>query len=199
LDAEAVAVDLERPPEVDGFFDRIKLSTPRLDVLVLSAAATALKPVAEVKQHHFERTFAITVAATFQCIRRALPMMGTGASIVIISGIDTMRFFPGHAVLAAAKSAAETLVRYLAVVLGPRGIRANTVVPGMVDTDSARSYAVGAFGSFDAFSERWHGRSAVASTTTADEIAGVVAFLCGREARSITGQSIVADGGYSLS
>ena len=199
LDGEALAVDLERPDSVDRLFDRVEAASGTLDILVLNAASTALKPVVDLKAHHFERTFAVTVAATLHCIGRAAPLMGQGASVVFVSGIDTRRFFPGHALLAAAKTAAETLVRYLAVELGPRGIRANCVVPGLVDTDSARSYGVGAFGSFEAFKERWGGRAQLSRTTTADEIAGVVSFLCSSAARSITGQSIVVDGGYSLS
>src|SRR5207302_797648 len=83
-------------------------------------AATAFKPLLEVKPHHVEKTYAITIGAFLQMVQRIAPRMPGGGRIVTISGMDTHRYVAGHGVLASAKAALEALTRYLAVELGPR-------------------------------------------------------------------------------
>ncbi|MBX6378999.1 MAG: SDR family oxidoreductase, partial [Clostridia bacterium] len=88
----------------------------------------------------------------------------------------------------------ETLVRYFAVELAPRGIIVNSVCPGVIETDSAKIYA----------GDRWpaFARAAVEGTPvgrlgTPEDVANVIAFLCSDEASFICGQNIVVDGGLT--
>jgi enoyl-[acyl-carrier protein] reductase III len=86
-----------------------------VDIFVANAAATAFKPLLEVKPHHLEKTYAITIGAFLAIVQRIAPSMPAGGRIVAISGMDTHRFVAGHGVLASAKAALEALTRYLAV------------------------------------------------------------------------------------
>lgn len=191
-----VKADLEREEEIREMFLSVKETFGGLDVLVANAAATAFKPLLEVKPHHIDRTFRISVHGFLACVREAAALMeGRRGKIVALSGMDTLQVIPGHGVLAAAKGAMETLIRYLACELADRGISVNGICPGVVATDSATVYAGGAWDRTFA--------PVVAATPqkrlgTPEDIAPVVAFLCSRHAEWITGQTLVVDGGLSL-
>ena len=103
-----------------------------------------------------------------------------------------MRVLENYVLVGTSKAALESLVRYLAVELGPSGIRVNAVSGGVVET-----------GALDYFPNREEmlemgTRNAVGRIVTPDDIAGTVAFLCGPDAEMIRGQVIVVDGGFSL-
>ena len=193
--ALAVRADLESGSEIAAMFASVRERLGRVDVLVLNAAATAFRPLLETRDHNVERTFAITVTGFLHCIREAVPLMNGGA-IVGVSGFDAIRVLPGHGTLGAAKAALETLVRYLAVELAPRGIRVNGVSPGYVETDSARLYAGAEFE--DRVRAEWAAATPFGRLARPEEVANVIRFLCSDEASFVCGQTIVVDGGRTL-
>lgn len=191
--------DLESLEQLEALFDRLAGHWGRLDVLVLNAAATAFKPLDAIMSHHIERTFAITVQAAVYAMQRASSLMAGRGKIVAISGFDSMRYLEGHGVLGAAKAALESLVRSFACELAP-GINVNAVCPGLVDTDSARTYVARTWGeAAPAMLEaHWGAQVPKGRLATAAEIAAVIAFLCSAASEYITGQTIVVDGGLTL-
>jgi enoyl-[acyl-carrier protein] reductase III len=145
-------------------------------------------------------TLDTSVQSLLTLVRAAVPLMqGRAGNIVTVSGFDTLRCLPGHGLLGAAKAAVETLTRYLAAELAPLGINANCVVPGFVATDSARLWAdTHEPGGYAAAAAEWVKRTPRGRVGEADDIARVIALLCSSDARWITGQVIVADGGLTL-
>jgi enoyl-[acyl-carrier protein] reductase III len=171
-------------------------ATEVAEAIGANAAATAFKPLLEVKEHNVDKTFAITVKGFLVAAQEAVPLMeGRRGRIVAVSGIDSLGCLPRHGTLGAAKAAMEVLTRYLAAELAPRGITVNAVNPGLVETDSARFYGGDGY-------EAW--KAQVIQVTpkgrvgTPEDIARVIAFLCSEEAEWICGQTIVADGGLTL-
>jgi enoyl-[acyl-carrier protein] reductase III len=190
----ALRADLGAPGEVAAALDRLVGETDQVDIFVANAAATAFKPLLEAKPHHLEKTYAITIGAFLQIVQRVAPLMPAGGRILTISGMDTHRFVAGHGVLASAKAALETLTRYLAVELGPRGIGVNCINPGYVDTDSSDMY-LGDESARRAFYAEVEAATPLRALGRPEEIAGLVAFLCSREADWIQGQVLYMDGG----
>lgn len=116
-----------------------------------------------------------------------------GGTIVAISSIGATRAMPHYAAIGASKAAVEALVRSLAFELGAQDIAVNAVAGGVVETETLRHYPE---------RERllaWARTNTISGRlVTADELAGVVAWLCTKEARQIRGQTIVVDGGLTL-
>jgi enoyl-[acyl-carrier protein] reductase III len=191
--ARAEPLDLLEEDSVRALFDRVRSHDGHLDVLVANAAATAFKPLLELKLHQIDKTFAISVRHFLLMVQLAYPLLEPRQGrIVAISGADTVGYIPGHGLLAAAKSSLETLVRYLGCELGPQGVTAVGVLPGYIDTESIRLMA----GPF-------HAKLQAAETTThplrtaasPDDAAEAVALVCLPEARWLNGQVIQNDGG----
>ena len=84
----------------------------RLDILIANAAATAFKPLLQAKPHNLNRTFNLSVGGFVAAVQEAHHHMKPGGRIVMISGIDSVRFLPGHGILGGAKAALESMVRY---------------------------------------------------------------------------------------
>ncbi|MFN0092539.1 MAG: SDR family oxidoreductase [Acidimicrobiales bacterium] len=171
----------------------------RLDSVIANAASTAFKPLLEAGRRHAARTFETVVYSFLELAQAASPHLGDGGRLVTVSGFDTIRALPDHGLLGAAKAALEQLTRYLAVELGPRGITVNSVMPGYVDTASARFYADTSLpGGWEAAARGWAAATPLGRVADPADIADVVAFLCSPEARWLTGHVLVADGGLTL-
>lgn len=188
--------DLGETEAAQRMFDRVRETFGSLDILIANAAATAFKPLLETRQHHLEKTFAITVNALVAMVQRAADLMrGRNGKIITVSGIDARHYVPLHGALAAAKGAAEVLTAYLACELAPRDIRVNGVNPGFVDTDSARVFGDGVY---RRLADNIIPYTPMKRVGTPQDIANVVAFLCSDDAAWICGQTLMVDGGLSL-
>jgi len=187
--------DMGEPEDINRLFETIQSKYGYLDFFIANAAATAFKPLMDIKPHHVEKTFAITVTGFIvACQRSAELMKGRNGKIVAISGYDTHTYLPRHGVLGAAKSALETLVKYFAVELAPMGINVNAVNPGFLATKSTQIYMGDEYERIKQANIELTPRHGV---TDGKEIADVVSFLCSQQANWICGQTIRADGGLS--
>ncbi len=126
--------------------------------------------------------------------RAALGALGQGGSLVLVSSQLAHIGAPGYSSYCAAKGGIESLVRALAVEVGPDGIRVNAVAPGVVQTPMAYRGRE----NFDELVPAIAERHPLRRIGQADDIAGPVAFLLSDAARWMTGQTIVVDGGYTI-
>lgn len=173
------------------------LAAETIDFFVHNAAATAFRSLLETKPHNVAKTYAITIDAFLAIVQRIVPRMPASGRIVTISGMDTHHYVPGHGVLASAKAALETLTRYLAVELGPRGITVNAVNPGYLWTDSS-ALQIGEGETRRVFLEEVEGASRLRAFGEPAEVAALVGFLCLPEAGWMQGQVLNLDGGLFL-
>jgi len=191
--ALAVRADVSDLEALDRLFAETQAQFGGLDVLVSNAALGMLRPAMEFTPKHWQKTLDIMGRALLVCAQRAVPLMeGRWGRIIAISSIGSVRVLPNYVGPGVAKAILETLTRYLAVELAPRGISVNAVSGGVIETDA-----------LDAFPNQADmlaaGQRAPAGRLgQPDDIAAVVTLLCRPEAKWICGQTIIADGGYSL-
>jgi enoyl-[acyl-carrier protein] reductase III len=198
-DSFLAKADLEDDSQVRAMVANAASRLGRLDILIANAAATAFKPLLESKPHNLIRTFALCVNGFLAAVQESSKVMGEGGRVLMISGIDSIRNLPGHGVLGAAKAALESMVRDFAFELGPRGITVNGLNVGYVDTDSARYYAQYLGEPYEEFQRRCAERSAMKRLPTTDEIAAVACLICLPAASYLTAQTIMVDGGFTMS
>ena len=196
----ALPLELTEPSQMAPAFERIGDAFGRVDILVANAAATAFRPLADQREHNVRLTFAISVDSFIASVQAALPFMrGRAGRIVAISGMDSFHAMPGHGLLGGAKAAVESLVRSLAVELGPEGITVNGVNPGMIATDSSRLYIERGLGlDYEATMAALASRTPVQRIGTGEDVADCVAWIVSAGAGFFTGQTIVLDGGLTI-
>ena len=163
-----------------------------LDVLVHNAATGVIRPALETEDKHWDWTMNANARALLQLARVAAPSMPDGSSIVALSSLGAQRVLSNYVLVGTSKAALEALVRYLGVELAPR-IRVNAVSGGVVDTEA-----------LDWFPNKEQmlktvKRTPVQRLVETKDMAAVVSFLCSPDAAMICGQTLIVDGGYSLS
>jgi enoyl-[acyl-carrier protein] reductase III len=195
LGARAIAVraDVGEEADLDRLFAETKAVFGYLDVFVSNAALGTPRPAMDLQAKHWQKTLDVMGRALLFGAQRAVPLMaGRWGRIIAITSIGSFRVLPNYAAPGAAKAVLESLTRYLAVELAPRGISVNAVSGGVVETDALRAFP-------NQGDMREMGtRAPLGRLGRPEDLAAVVTLLCRPEARWITGQTIVADGGYSL-
>jgi enoyl-[acyl-carrier protein] reductase III len=164
-----------------------------LDALVHNAATGVIRPALETQPKHWEWTLTANARALLDLARAAVPQMPAGSTIVGVSSLGSTRVLENYTLVGTSKAALESLVRYLAVELAPRGIRVNAVSAGVVETDALQH-----FPNREQMLEEGYARTPAGRLVTPEDLAGVVAFLCSPEAEMIRGHTLIVDGGYSL-
>ncbi|MGK5088023.1 SDR family oxidoreductase [Bdellovibrionota bacterium FG-2] len=193
---ELVNCDLSEEGSVDQLFDQVAAKTPKLDIYVHNAAATAFKNLLELKSHHIDKTLNMTIKGFILGVQRAVALMPQGGWVVTVSGMDTLKAVPRHGLLGGAKAALETLTAYYAHELAPRKIRVNGVNPGYLDTESTRKYLGPTFETVKNFFAQ---QGPLKRTPSLDEVSEVILFLCSERSSWIVGQTLNVDGGLDFS
>lgn len=194
LGARAIAVraELEDPDDLAALAGRAVEEFGRVDAFVANAASGAFLPVLAAEHHHVERTFGTIVIGFADLLRLLIPHIPAGGRIVVVSGSDSWVGVANHGLIGAAKAALESLVRNLAIELGPRGITANAVLPGPTSTESFQ-YAIDH--GPESLSEELLRSIPLGRFAEPEDVAAVIAFLCSPSARYVSGTSLPVDGG----
>jgi NAD(P)-dependent dehydrogenase (short-subunit alcohol dehydrogenase family) len=192
--ASVVAADVGRLDSLEEMFGEVESRCGRLDVFVSNAARTTFRDVLELSARSWQRTMDINARAFLVGSQMAARLMGDeGGRIIAISSLGSRGCAPGYLALGAAKAAVETVARYMAVELAPRGINVNVVCGGLVETESSVANP-----EYAELKAKVVARTPAGRVGQPEDLAGIVAFLCGPDASWIRGQTLIADGGYSL-
>lgn len=189
-DAEAVPANLVHPEEVRAL---VAKAGERVDLLVHAAALGSFKPLLEVKPAQWDLTLAVNARAFLLLARAASERMPPGGRLVALSSLGSARFIPEYGAIGPSKAALEAVVRSLACELGPRGILVNAVSAGLVPTDSVRLHP-----RFEELAARARAASPLGRLGSPEDVAAAVLFLASPLAAWMTGQTLVVDGGASL-
>jgi 2-hydroxycyclohexanecarboxyl-CoA dehydrogenase len=193
-DAASVATGVERAARPDR----------RLDILVNNAGTGGITPLdGDARSDEmWARILEVNLTGTWRVCRATLPFLRDGGRIVNISSVVGRFGVPTQSAYAASKHAIIGLTRCLALELAPKRITVNAVCPGWVDTELGRAgisrIAKGAgITNEEAFAMA--GKMApLGQVLSPDEIGGLVAYLASDDARNVTGQALVIDGGQVM-
>jgi NAD(P)-dependent dehydrogenase (short-subunit alcohol dehydrogenase family) len=200
-DGFLVQADVARVEDVRRMLAQVKQQLGTLDILVANARPEAAKfyqkPL-EITLEAWDQAMDSQAKAFLVSVQEAVPMMGAGGRIVAITyapGGQKGTWQPWVA-MGSAKAALESLVRYFAVALAPRGITVNSVSPGLTDDSVLQSFGDAAVD----IARKWHGSgwTPMGRMGTPADIGNVVGLLCSPDAAWLTGQTIHADGGACL-
>jgi NAD(P)-dependent dehydrogenase (short-subunit alcohol dehydrogenase family) len=191
----AMRADVSNLDELGGLFDRVATQWGALDIYVNNAIDVAsFGPVLRLRPDPWRHTIDSHITTFLVGAQRAAKLMaGRRGAIVALSSLGSRGYIPGYAPIGVGKAGIEALTRYLAVELGPAGVRVNTVSAGPIDTDALRR-----FSTYDQMKEASTRLAPGRRMGCPEDVADVVAFLCTDQARWIYGQTLVVDGGLSL-
>jgi 3-oxoacyl-[acyl-carrier protein] reductase len=192
-DAMSVQADLaEDAHSAERVVDEVVHHFGRLDALVNNSADQSLAALADLTDDDWQRVLQANVVAATRVTRAALGFLTPGSSIVNVSSVEGSSAFPNHAHYAASKAALEAFTRSLALELGPRGIRANAIAPGLIERD-------GLDVAWPEGRAWWSSVAPNRGPVSAQQVAEAAVFLLGERSSGINGVVLPVDGGWSAS
>jgi len=196
-DALRLEMDVQRDDQVEQVFGQLRERWGSLDFLLHSVAyapkAAMANPFLQTSREDFSVALEVSTFSLVNLSRAAAALMNPGGSIVTMTYYGSEKAVPGYNVMGVAKAALEASVRYLAVDLGPQGIRINAVSAGAVNTLAARGVA-----NFRDLLRITAGRAPLGRSVEVDEVANATLFLASDLASGITGESIFVDAGFHV-
>jgi 3-oxoacyl-[acyl-carrier protein] reductase len=191
--AEAVGLDVARRDSVDAAFERLLAAHGRLDGLVNNAGITRDNLLLRMKVEDWEAVLATNLTGVFHCTQAAMrPMLKQRAGrLVNVTSVVGLTGNAGQANYAASKAGLIGFTKSVAREVASRGITANAVAPGFIDTEMTAAMT-------DKAREAMVSAIPLGRTGQARDVAGAVVFLLSDAASYITGQVLAVDGGFHM-
>jgi enoyl-[acyl-carrier protein] reductase III len=194
--AMAVKANFAEKDKIDAMLDEIEKEFGGCDIFIANAATGGFRPMLETTDKHWDWTMDVNARSILHCVQRLAPHMERQrwGRVVTVSSLGGVRTVPNYGVVGLSKSVVESLTRYLAVELAPKGIIVNAISPGLVETDALSTMNLEVQSTLERVSQRNPTRRLV----TSKDLGDVATFLCSDAAAMIVGQTIYVDGGFSL-
>ena len=187
--AEVVAADVSKPDEVQAMMAHLKSTRGGIDCLINNAAIIRDRTLAKMSLDEWHSVLDVNLTGVFHCCKFGLEVMRDGGSIVSLGSIAAIQGFFGQANYAAAKAGVQAMMRVLGRECARRGIRANAIAPGVIDTAMAATIPA-------VVQAEMLKNVPLARLGRPEEVANVALFLCSPLASYVNGQTIEVNGGW---
>ena len=192
--ARGVQGDVSNLGDLDRLFEIVREEAGTIDVLFANAGGGDFKPLQEVTEEHYHRTFDTNVKGTLFTVQKALPLLKDGASVILMGSTAGTTGVPAGSTYAASKAAIRNLARSWILELAPRRIRVTVLAPGATSTPGWHASATS--------EEQHRAMQDFVKTTTPlgrladpEETAGAALFLASDDSSFVTGSELFVDGG----
>jgi NAD(P)-dependent dehydrogenase (short-subunit alcohol dehydrogenase family) len=198
--AVSLKFDVSDIKSFDNFISELLIAlqtnwnTNKFDYLINNAGIGVTLPIPQVTEEAFDNLMNIHFKGVYFLTQKSLPNMNDNGGVVFISSGTTRFCVHGYSVYSSLKGAVEVFTKYVAKEFGHRGIRANVIAPGAIETDFNNA----AIRNNPQMKSFLVSQTALGRVGNADDIGSVVAFLCTDEAKWINGQRIEVSGGVTL-
>jgi 3-oxoacyl-[acyl-carrier protein] reductase len=190
--AIAVKGDVSNAGDAQGLIESAVTTYGRLDVLVNNSGVYEFSPLETITEEQFHRQFNVNVLGVLLTTQAAAKHLGNGGSVVNIGSLVSRITPPQSAVYTATKAAVDGITGVLSRELGPKGIRVNTLNPGLVETEGTHS--AGFIGS--EFHQDAEKQTPLGRIGQPDDVASIAVFLASDDSRWLSGEQLIASGGY---
>lgn len=194
--AFGVQSDIAMLDDLDRLFAVVKEAKGRIDVLFANAGGGEFLPLADITEEHYESTFATNVKGTLFTVRKALPLMRDGGSIILTGSTASIKGTPAFSIYAASKAAIRSFVRNWILDLKGTGIRVNVLAPGSTSTPGWHALAPSSEVN-KAMIAAVEAATPLGRIGAPEEIAAAALFLASDESSFVNGIELFVDGGMA--
>lgn len=195
--AVGIEGDASNLDDLDTLYQRVKNDAGRVDVLFANAGGGSLLPLGEITEDQVHDTFNSNVKGVIFTVQKALPLMGTGGSIILTGSTAGARGTPAFSVYSASKAAVRNFARSWALDLKGKGIRVNVLSPGPVHTPGLVGLAGDDHDQQQGMLDEFAGLVPLGRIGRPDEIARAALFLATEDSSFVNGAELFADGGMA--
>jgi NAD(P)-dependent dehydrogenase (short-subunit alcohol dehydrogenase family) len=192
----AVQGDVAELSDLDKLYAAVKSEKGALDIVVGNAAMGKMAATKDVTQEHYDQTFNVNARGSFFTVQKALPLLRNGGSIVLVSSVANVKGIPVYVTYSATKATMRSFVRSWAADFKDRGIRANTLSPGPIDTPILESNDMSKEQA-DAVRASFVQAVPLGRLGRPEEMARAILFLASDDSSFVTGIDLAADGGMT--
>jgi NAD(P)-dependent dehydrogenase (short-subunit alcohol dehydrogenase family) len=190
----AIQGDVTSLDDLDNIAATVKAERGAVDIIVSSSGITERGMIDSLTPDHFDKVFKLNGRAPVFLVQKLLPLMTGGGSIILVSSAMHIMGIAGHTAYAASKAALRSYARTWAAEFKDRGIRVNTLSPGVTDTPMLDSQSSG-LGERESLVNMYLSMIPIGRLARAEEIANTAVFLASDQSSYLTGSDLMADGG----
>jgi NAD(P)-dependent dehydrogenase (short-subunit alcohol dehydrogenase family) len=193
--AIAVQADVSKPADLEHLYETVRLSKGKLDILFVNAGVQAKEALGSITEEALDYQLAVNFKGTIFTVQQALPLLGEGASVILMSSTSAYKGLASRTVYSATKAAIRSFARSWATELKGRGIRVNALSPGSIASRVQTAALAGEEAA--AFRKNVIDAIPLGRVGQPREIADIVAFLASDASSFINGAELQADGGWA--
>jgi NAD(P)-dependent dehydrogenase (short-subunit alcohol dehydrogenase family) len=189
--AFAIQADVSNLADIDRIYEIVRTKAGRIDILLANVGIYEFGALGEITEDHFDKTFDTNVRGLLFTVQKALPLLSTGASVILTGSIASIKGSPAFSVYNASKAAIRSFARSWIVDLKGRDIRVNVLSPGHTQTPGLSVLLD------ETVRDGMNANVPLGRMGTPDDIAKAAVFLASDESSYITGIELFVDGGLA--
>jgi NAD(P)-dependent dehydrogenase (short-subunit alcohol dehydrogenase family) len=197
IGAIGIVADQASLTDTDALVKQIEAEHSKIDFLFINAGIGRMAPFEQITEEIFDEVMNINYKGAFFTLQKFVPLLNVGSSVVFLSSVNAQTAMATTSVYGPSKAALNALMKVVAYELAPKGIRVNSVSPGLIQTPIFGKTGLSGE-QIDGLTAAFANRNPLKRIGTSEEVAKLVAFLASDDSTYITGSDYLIDGGVNL-